>query len=261
MTLQHHGAALQPHGAAVTPRHRWGATSCSPPTAGAPGGPTAAQRKRGAAPAGRPHLVHHVDAVVQLLALQEGVQVVEQVAQVRLAVAVRDDDGGAGTRLAGLGPVATAGLHCRVLGLDLLQGGHPAEGHRQGADCGGREGGGRQWGPVGSRGPSLPRIQWCLWGPDHPIIKGTNWAPVGSWGSQPPCIQWPPLGHGGPNHPKSNGPNWVTGVPTTPNPMAPIGSQGSQPPQIQWPQLGHRGPNHPKPNGPNWVTGSQPPRI
>ena len=93
-------------------------------------------------PPGAPHLMHHVDAVVQLLALQEGVQVVEEVAQVRLAVAVRDDDGGAGSWLTGLGLVAPTGLHRRVLGLDLLQGGHTAEGHRQRADCGGREGGG-----------------------------------------------------------------------------------------------------------------------
>lgn len=40
-----------------------------------------------------PHLVNNVDAVVQLLPLQEGVEVLQEVQQVPLPIAVRDEDG------------------------------------------------------------------------------------------------------------------------------------------------------------------------
>lgn len=59
-----------------------------------------------------------------------------------LAVAVGDDDGGAGASLAGGRLVAAPRLHRRVLGPDLLQRGHPAEAHRQRADCAGKRGDG-----------------------------------------------------------------------------------------------------------------------
>ena len=66
------------------------------------------------------HLVDDVDAVVQLLPLQEGVKVLQQVQQVLLPVPVRDEDGNPLQSPALLRAIP-ASVHLGVLCLDLLQ--------------------------------------------------------------------------------------------------------------------------------------------
>lgn len=60
-----------------------------------------------------------VDAVAELLPLQERVQVVEQELEVMLTMAVRDDDGGPVAGLAVRRPVPPPTHHQGVLPLDL----------------------------------------------------------------------------------------------------------------------------------------------
>lgn len=67
------------------------------------------------------HLVDDVDAVVQLLPLEEGMQIVEQELEVVLSVPVGDDDGRAMPGLAVGRPVASSPYHQRVLPLHLSQ--------------------------------------------------------------------------------------------------------------------------------------------
>lgn len=66
------------------------------------------------------HLVDNVDAIVQLLPLQEGVKVLQQVEQVLLPVPVRDEDGNPLQSPALLGAMP-ASVHRGVLCLDFLQ--------------------------------------------------------------------------------------------------------------------------------------------
>lgn len=66
------------------------------------------------------HLVDDVDAVVQLLPLQEGVQVFQQVYQVPLSVPVRDEDGHPLQSPAFLRTMPASG-HLGVFSLYLLQ--------------------------------------------------------------------------------------------------------------------------------------------
>lgn len=61
-------------------------------------------------------------------------KIVEQVAEMRLSVAVRDYDGRAGACFTSRRAVSAPGSHRRVLFLDLLQCRHVAEGHSQGAN-------------------------------------------------------------------------------------------------------------------------------
>lgn len=76
---------------------------------------------RGQGPAkARTHLVDDVDAVVQLLPLQEGVQVLQQVYQVLLSVPVGNEDGHPLQGLTSLGMTPASG-HSGVLCLYFLQ--------------------------------------------------------------------------------------------------------------------------------------------
>lgn len=70
--------------------------------------------RQGRSAVGLGYLVHHVDAVGQLLALQEGVQVVQQQTQVLLPGAVRHDDGCAGPGLTPCGAVPAPWFHSGV---------------------------------------------------------------------------------------------------------------------------------------------------
>ena len=63
----------------------------------------------------RPHLIDNVDAVVQLLPLEDWVQVIQPVLEVFLPVAEWNNDGHLVRRDAVLGGVATTHLHLRVL--------------------------------------------------------------------------------------------------------------------------------------------------
>lgn len=67
-----------------------------------------------------PHLVDDVDAVVQLLPLQEGMQVLQQVYQVLLSVPVGNEDGDPLQSLACLRMIPASG-HSGVFGLYFLQ--------------------------------------------------------------------------------------------------------------------------------------------
>ena len=67
------------------------------------------------------HLLYDVDAVVDLLPLQEGVQVVQQGPQVGLPVPVRDHDGRVVAGLAVRGAVVTPRGHQGVPPSDLLK--------------------------------------------------------------------------------------------------------------------------------------------
>lgn len=67
------------------------------------------------------YLVNDINGVVQLLALEEGVQVVEQEFKVVLSVSVRDDDGCAVPGLTVRRPVASTPHHKWVFPLDLCQ--------------------------------------------------------------------------------------------------------------------------------------------
>lgn len=78
------------------------------------------------------NLVDDVDAVVELLPLQDGVQVVEPVFEVLVTVAEGDDDGDLLQRHAVSGSEASTGLQVRVLLLHLLQIHRGAELHPQG---------------------------------------------------------------------------------------------------------------------------------
>ena len=61
------------------------------------------------------HLVDDVDAVAELLTLQEGVEVVEEELEVVFPVTVRDDDGRAVPGLTARRPVAAPSHHQGVL--------------------------------------------------------------------------------------------------------------------------------------------------
>lgn len=67
------------------------------------------------------YLVDDVDAVVELLPLQDGVQVVQPILQVLFSVAKGDDDGDFLQRLTVLGSEASAVLHIGIVLLYLLQ--------------------------------------------------------------------------------------------------------------------------------------------
>lgn len=75
---------------------------------------------QGPCPPPQTHLVDNVDAIVQLLPLQEGVKVFQQVQQVLLPVPVRDEDGDALQSPALLRAIP-ASAHRGVLCLDFLQ--------------------------------------------------------------------------------------------------------------------------------------------
>lgn len=79
----------------------------------------------------RAYLVDDVNAVVQLLPLQDGVQVVQPELQVLVSMAERDDERHFLQRLAVFGLEASARLHVGVLLLDLLQAHGVAELHPQ----------------------------------------------------------------------------------------------------------------------------------
>lgn len=81
---------------------------------------------------GRSHLVNDIDPVVDLLALEERVQVVEQDPEVVLPVSVGDDDGRAVLGLAVRRPVMPPAHHQRVFTLYLLQGEPRREGDVEG---------------------------------------------------------------------------------------------------------------------------------
>lgn len=83
------------------------------------GCPSEDLRGRGPAKA-RTHLVDDVDAVVQLLPLQEGVQVLQQVYQVLLSVPVGNEDGHPLQGLTSLGMTPASG-HSGVFCLYFLQ--------------------------------------------------------------------------------------------------------------------------------------------
>ena len=80
-------------------------------------GESGGQRPR---PPPQTHLVDDVDAVVQLLPLQEGVKVLQQVQQVLLPMPVRDEDGNSLQSPALLRAIP-ASVHLGVLCLDFLQ--------------------------------------------------------------------------------------------------------------------------------------------
>lgn len=81
-----------------------------------------------------PHLVNDVDAIIQLLPLQEGVEVLQEVEQVPLAVAVRDKDGHVLQGRA-LRRVVPALGYLRVLLLHFLQCNRWFEGELAGTSC------------------------------------------------------------------------------------------------------------------------------
>lgn len=81
---------------------------------------------------GASHLVNDVNGVLDLLALEERVQVVEQDPEVVLPVSVGDDDGRAVPGLAVRRPVMPAAHHQRVLALYLLHGEPRREGDVEG---------------------------------------------------------------------------------------------------------------------------------
>ena len=80
-------------------------------------GESGGQRRR---PPPQTHLVDDVDAVVQLLPLQEGVKVLQQVQQVLLPMPVRDEDGNP-LQSPALFRAIPASVHLGVLCLDFLQ--------------------------------------------------------------------------------------------------------------------------------------------
>ena len=67
------------------------------------------------------HLVDNVDAVVELLSLQERMHVVEEELQVMLALSVGDDDGDVVSRAAVGRSPQSAGLQLWVLGGERLK--------------------------------------------------------------------------------------------------------------------------------------------
>lgn len=82
----------------------------------------------------RTHLIDNIDAVVQLLTLQDWVQVIEPVLEVFLPVAEWNDDGHLVRRDAVLGGVATTHLHLGVLFRHKRQVHRNAELDQQGAN-------------------------------------------------------------------------------------------------------------------------------
>ena len=81
------------------------------------------------------YLVDNIDAVSKLLALQEGVQVVEQQAQVMLPGSVWHNDGCSGARLTPCGAVPAPSFHAGIPLHNLCPRWHWAEGHGHGTHC------------------------------------------------------------------------------------------------------------------------------
>lgn len=76
--------------------------------------------------------MNDINPVLDLLALEERVQVVEQDPEVVLPISVGDDDGCAVSRLAVRRPVVPPAHHQRVFALYLLQGETRREGDVEG---------------------------------------------------------------------------------------------------------------------------------
>lgn len=78
--------------------------------------------------------MHDVDAVVDLLSLQERVEVIEEGTEVCLPVPVRNHDGSVVARFTVWRPIASAWQHQRVPLSDLLQSQRRGKMHRHRSD-------------------------------------------------------------------------------------------------------------------------------
>lgn len=76
-----------------------------------------------------------IDAISKLLALQEGVQVVEQQAQVVLTGTVGHNDGCSGAGFTPCGTVPAPRFHTGIPLYNLCQRRHWAKGHGHGTHC------------------------------------------------------------------------------------------------------------------------------